>query len=113
MKPAFFAPRARRDVLDLARHSEVQFGRDARDRYLALIGQAVLDLRRDPTRPGVQCRAELPPDVRLYHLRHSRSGLAPRERPATARHVMVFRETAERVEIVRVLHDAMDWVRHL
>jgi len=113
LRTLLVSPLARRDVFDLARWSEVQFGRRARDRYLALIERTFVDLRTDPARPGVETRSELPPDIRIYHLRHGRSKFARNQRVNKPRHFVVFRMMSEAVEVVRVLYDAMDLPEHL
>jgi len=107
------APRARRDVMEIGLWSEARFGRGARLRYLALIQRAFLDLRKRPDRGGVQARSSLPDDLRLYHIRHSRSGARALARVGTPRHFIVFRLGDDSIEIVRVLHDGMDLEQHL
>lgn len=108
MRTIRVSPAARRDVLDLAARSESEFGREARDRYLALVERALLDLQADASRPGVGSRPDLPDELRLYHLRHSRPRIRAPRRVGTPRHFIVFRLTGNEIIVVRVLHDAMD-----
>ena len=104
---------ARRDVANALAQSEAQFGRAARRRYRLLLERALDDLARDPTRPGVRADAHLPPDHRLYPVRLSRARVAPADRVGHPRHVVVFRVDERGVEVLRLLHEAMDLPRHL
>jgi len=107
------APRAGRDLAALLSESEDHFGPLVAERYRRLVAAALRDLRQDHQRLGVLWRADLAPSVRLYHLRHSRQRLKPADRIARPRHVLVFRVGKEGLIVVRVLHDAMDFPRHL
>lgn len=84
------------------------FGRPAMDRYSQLIRQALLDLTKNPERPGSQHAAD---SLFIYHLRHSWTrGRNPHvHRP---RHFILFRTTRTHLEILRYLHDAMDLEQH-
>src|SRR5258706_11507941 len=107
----FVAPQARRDVGDILRRSVSQFGADARDRYRALILRSYSDLLADPSRAGVH-RGPVG-DVRLYHLRHSRAVFPAGSRTRAPKHLIAFRIKGDLVEVIRVLHEAMDIERHL
>jgi toxin ParE1/3/4 len=99
-------------VLILAR-SERQFGPEARDRYQALIGQALRAVAMDAACCGSQLRPELGDCVRTDHLRHVRGGRAAR-RVTNPRHLLLCRSIQPGViGIGRVLHDAMELSRHL
>ncbi len=84
------------------------FGRLALERYSKLIGQALIDLAKDPTRQGVRRATEA---LFIYHLRHSRTRgrTAHVHRP---RHFILFRKTSTHLDILRYLHDAMDLEYH-
>ena len=87
----------------------------ARDRCAALISFGLRDLADDPARPGVSARTEISSGLFSYHLRFSRrraaTGLVQVEHP---RHLVTFRiATDGAVEIVRLLHDAMDFDHHV
>ena len=104
---------ARQDIAAIDRYTVRTFGEPAADRYAMLIRRALLDIQDDPNRPGVKGRPEaLNPDVRLYHLSSSRERVSgqPVKEP---RHFIAFRQKAEVIEILRVLHDSRDMVRHL
>lgn len=107
------APRARRDLDSILEESEASFGAVVADRYRLLLGTALRDLRMNPGRPGVRARADLPPGIFLYHVRHSRSRVSEGSRIARPRHVLVIRAVGNVLEVVRVLHDAMDLPRHI
>jgi toxin ParE1/3/4 len=89
-----------------------RFGAAAADRYETLIGQALTDLGEDPLRAGVRQRAELPADIYIYHLAASRERVAG-DRVGTPRHMLLYRVSAARVEVLRILHDSRDLARHL
>jgi toxin ParE1/3/4 len=97
---------ARRDLVSIYAESLERFGEEARERYERLMRAALLDLAEDPERTGVQSRAGV--SERLYHLRHSRKRAARQGRVRAPRHYIAFRANELFVEIVRVLHDAMD-----
>lgn len=108
MNPILSA-RARLDIRIILSASEARFGLDARRRYRLLLERSIADLAADPGRAGVQEAAGL----RLYHTRHARARTPPRRRVARPRHVIVFRIVGAEVEVLRVLHDAMDLPSYL
>ncbi|MFN7093656.1 MAG: type II toxin-antitoxin system RelE/ParE family toxin [Allorhizobium sp.] len=95
--------------------TEEEFGSDARLRYEWLLVTALRDLAADPHRNGTVPRVDIAPEVRSYHLRHSRD----RARHETGivrrpRHLILFRLLPpEIVGVGRILHDSMDLQRHL
>jgi toxin ParE1/3/4 len=106
---------AEEDIIELLAYSERQFGERARKRYEAVLLTAIRDIASDPERLGSINRPELGQAVRSYHLRHSRgrAGVALGEvhRP---RHLLLYRlHRPETIGIGRVLHDAMDFERHV
>lgn len=100
--------RAERDLLAVLTRSRREFGRDAQLRYEALLNTAMRDLGADPERSGVHRAQHADEGVRLYHLRHSRLRTPSVRRVQRPRHVLVFRVEGDRVQILRILHDAMD-----
>lgn len=68
---------------------------DQADRYLAMLWATFERIAEDPTR--WRLRPELHPDCRIC---------------LAGRHAILFRVKDDRVEIARVLHDAMDFPRH-
>lgn len=101
------APAAGRDITTILRSSQNRFGAAARQRYEALIEQALATITAsDP--PSSREAAALGPGLRLYHLRNSRLQVAS---PAVAkpRHFVVYRRDAVgNVTVLRVLHEASD-----
>ena len=94
------------DIAHILMTSRREFGRAAQTRYRALFEQARNDLRENPERVGV-----VPLEgstLHLYHLRHSKRRLPHASRVAAPRHILAFKFNDRFVEIVRVLHDAMD-----
>ncbi|WP_248801197.1 type II toxin-antitoxin system RelE/ParE family toxin [Pseudomonas sp. MWU13-2105] len=103
------------DIEDVLRYSHVQFGSHARVRYQALIRSAIEDLAETPNRVGSSPRDELSEGLRSFHLTHVRKQAATAtgtvQRP---RHVVFYRLADDQViEIVRILHDAMEVRQHL
>ncbi|HZC16653.1 MAG TPA: type II toxin-antitoxin system RelE/ParE family toxin [Caulobacteraceae bacterium] len=109
---AVVTARARRDLFILLAISRTQFGLDAQRRYRLLLEQAIADIAADPHRAGVAWREEVSSEVWFYHSRHSRSRTPPGQRVGRPRHVLIFRVRQDQVEILRVLHDAMDFPSH-
>ena len=106
---------ARSDIVAALKRSVEGFGVPGRRRYEALILAAIRDVAADPARPGSRDRPDLGPGVRAYHLAHSRERARSAEGVVrNPRHVLFYHCPDERtVEILRVLHDAMDPDRHL
>ncbi|MBJ7484338.1 type II toxin-antitoxin system RelE/ParE family toxin [Brevundimonas sp.] len=104
---------ADQDFDDILTFSAVQFGFAASTRYAALIGQAFNDLTENPARPGTVASDDLPQGIHIYPIRYSRDRVPPPDRVGHPRHVIVFRFDDFAVQIVRILHDAMDFPRHL
>ncbi|HUI53982.1 MAG TPA: type II toxin-antitoxin system RelE/ParE family toxin [Bryobacteraceae bacterium] len=109
------SPAARNDIRETLIWSQEQFGKRAAARYRELLKQALRDIAADPERPGSQERRDLASGVRTYHLLLSRDrargNLGAVKKP---RHFLVYRSRGNNVlEIIRVLHDARDLVRHL
>lgn len=94
---------ARRDLAQILRDSEIHFGAAARDRYEALIEQAIHDLISNPERPGVQTVK----GYLRYHLRHSRNRVTS-GRVRYPRHILVCRIQGDILVILAVGHDAME-----
>jgi toxin ParE1/3/4 len=109
------AAAARIDIAQLLIHTERHFGTVALQRYQALLVTALRDLAGDPERIGSVARPELGKALRSYHLRHGRGraaqGSTAVHRP---RHLLLYRMPAPNlIDIVRVLHDAVEVERHL
>jgi len=103
------------DITDILVWSAEHFGPSVQARYAQLMDRAIRDLADDAERLGSRVRPELGAGYRTYHLALSRerardpSGIIGRPR-----HFLLYRVVgATHLEIVRVLHDAMDLDRHL
>ncbi len=96
MKKLVIADRARADLKEIADYTGREWGASQGRLYLGAIKDRLARLRDHPGLGSL--RAEIGPGYRSV-----RSG----------RHIVFYRETAERVEIVRVLHERMDLHRHL
>lgn len=103
---------AKDDYRQILRTSLETFGVSASVRYKKLIIQAFEDLTEEPERPESRLTEQ---GIRLYHLRHSAKqapvdGIIVRK----PRHMIAYRIGANsRLEIIRILYDAMHFERHL
>ena len=106
---------ARADVLDILRLSQTQFGDQARQRYQTLILAALQVLADTPFRIGSHDRDELAPGLRSYHLIYSRQQAKHTHGTVKSpRHIVFYRVAHNDViEVVRLLHDAMELLLHL
>ena len=102
------ADQAERDFLEILRWTTARFGSSQSVRYRGVIAAALGELQEDPLPPNVQDRSDILPSLKFYHVAH-------RRRPG--RHFILFkiveqdRETI--VEVLRILHDSMDFKQHL
>lgn len=101
---------ARADMVDILRLSQTQF-----ERYQALILTALQALAATPYRIGSHDRKELAPGLRSYHLVYSRQqAKQPHGTVNNPRHIVFYRVANDDViEVVRLLHDAMEVQLHL
>ena len=106
---------ARADMVDILRLSQTQFGDQARQRYQALILAALQALADTPYPIGSHDREELAPGLRSYHLVYSRQqAKQPHGTVNNPRHIVFYRVANDDViEVVRLLHDAMEVQLHL
>jgi len=111
MRRLFVAPRAQRDIDATLAESATRHGRHAARRYRRLIALAIEALHEQPDRPAAR-PAEID-DLRLYALRVATRQLGADDLVRSPPHVVVFRFDAQTVEIVRLLHEAMDLPDHL
>jgi toxin ParE1/3/4 len=96
MRRVEFTPKARLDVDDIWDHSLERFGFEKAEAYLREIQRAVGTVADDPRR-GRPCD-----DVRAGYRKFS-----------VGAHVLFFRASEKKVVIVRILHQRMDFERHL
>jgi toxin ParE1/3/4 len=65
--------RAKSVLAAILARSAKEFGTAARDRYAALLLQAMRDVADDPGRHGAALDLAIDPTCRFYHIRHSRN----------------------------------------
>lgn len=101
---------AQADLGNILATSLDRWGVDGRSRYASLLAAAFRTIADQPTAPTTRARDELFPGLRSFHVRHSRGDHGVR----VPVHVVFYRTVgAEVIEIVRVLHERMDPVRHI
>jgi toxin ParE1/3/4 len=101
------------DLAHILSVSAERWGIDARQRYEALLFDAVQQLAAEPDCPLTRDRSDLRPGIRSFHVRHARRG-RPADSVRAPVHIIYYR--ADRtgvIEIVRVLHERMQPSRHL
>ena len=96
MTRAIFTPRARTDLDDIWDYTAQRWGIDQAERYLRRIAEAAELIAETPGR-GRSCD-------------HVREGY--RKYPVGS-HVIFYRETGGNIDVVRILHQQMDFDRHL
>lgn len=103
---------AKADIQLVTSYTAKNFGERALERYLCLIETAILNLRVNPDRLGVK---HFNKHIMKYHLSTCKNeaivdGCAVKN----PRHIIFFQLASdESLEILRILHDSMDFVNHL
>lgn len=99
---------ARTDFATIVSWTEEQFGNAQARVYADTMRLALFALASGPETPGVKRRAEIGKDIGSLHVARARR---------RGRHVILFRvrgnEHPRVIEVLRILHDAMDLVRHV
>jgi toxin ParE1/3/4 len=101
------------DLANILATSADRWGAEGRQRYAAVLADAMRQVAVAPDGPLTKERPDLRSGIRSFHVRHARrsAGAAKIRRPV---HVLYYRVAPEGViEIVRVLHERMDPSRHL
>jgi toxin ParE1/3/4 len=97
------SPRSKRDMVEVLEYTRERWGAAQALEYAELIEEALVAIASDPQRGRSRN------DVRTGILAHH---ISQRGRPA--RHILFYRINAKgTVEIIRLLHDAMDFGQHL
>lgn len=112
MAPALWIVRtgaaANTDFKSIVRWTADKFGPIQARAYAQIIDAALQDLRAGPDTIGCKALAGFSPGIYTLHV--ARKG-------RTGRHFVVFRahcfEGANVIDVLRLLHDSMDLVRHL
>ena len=89
-------PRARQDLDEIWAHSSEHWGENRAELYMREIWHGITAIANDPRR-GQTCD-----DIRVGYRKYS-----------VAQHVLFFRPGANGIDIVRILHARMDFLRHL
>lgn len=95
MKKFSITPKARADLKDISRYTDKKWRRQQRCNYIKQLKAKFSDLANKPEMG--RKRHEIIASPYSYH---------------EGRHVIFYRTTAEGIEILRVLHDSMDFPRH-
>jgi toxin ParE1/3/4 len=96
---------ARRDFAEIIRWTTKAFGEAQARRYGDAISLVLGQLVAGPELPASRARPDLGPQVRVVAI--ARQG-------RRSSHLLVYRNTAaSELEVVRILHHAMDLVRHV
>ena len=100
------AAAAETDYAEIVRWTAQQFGLRQARTYAATLDAALAALITGPGVAGARRRSDIGPDLWSLHVARQRR---------TGRHVVIFRapDGAAVIEVLRVLHDAMDLPRHL
>jgi len=104
---------AQLDLGSILATSAERWGTDGQQRYAAVLADAMRQVVDEPQGPLTKNRTELRSGIRSFHVRHARRSAASAKvrRPV---HVLYYRVAQQGViEIVRVLHERMDPIRHL
>ena len=108
-----FAGAARTDLDDILEWTARAFGTAGRKRYGVLIQTALTDLLCDPGRIGVRPRNDIEMGICTYHLSSSRRRTKTAIQAGKPRHLVFFRTQGNVIQILRLLHDSMDFTRHV
>jgi len=96
---------AETDFMRILAYTLEIFGPRQTESYEAAILEALAALNDGPEVVGSRSREDLRPGLRSLHV--ARGG-------GRGRHVIFYRTKGERhIQIVRILHDAMDFARHM
>jgi toxin ParE1/3/4 len=90
------SPRALADIEQIWMYTAERWDREQADRYVRLLRQGIEAIARDPRR-GRSCD-----NIRVGYRKY-----------AVGSHLLFFRMFEAKVYIVRVLHQSMDFERHL
>ena len=95
MARAILAKRARQDLIEIRRYTVTRWGKEQARKYISQIRKCADDLANHRL-PG-KLREDIAPDLKSYHV---------------GRHVIFYVESKIGIDIARVLHDSMDFLRH-
>lgn len=99
--------KAERDLKDIIRWTRGTFGNQQASIYREVVLRAIRVLENGPEPIGSKRREDLSPGLRMLHVTRG---------SARGRHFLLFRVSkteAMQIDVVRILHDTMDFARHL
>lgn len=103
---------ADKDLDNIWNYTAKVYGIEQAESYSSIIKQALRDIEQNPLRPTSRAEPDLGQDVRSYRIALSkgRSGSTVK----SPRHVVIYTlQFKDEIFVMRILHDAMDVVRHL
>lgn len=107
------SPKAHTDIADTLRFTEVRFGESVRTQYQDLLQATFRSLAEKPAHISSTMRDELSPGLRSLHLSINVLEMSD-GRMIRPRHIVFYRTGPDQVvEILRILHDAMEVAQHL
>ncbi|HEY1258895.1 MAG TPA: type II toxin-antitoxin system RelE/ParE family toxin [Stellaceae bacterium] len=96
---------AERDFLSILEWTRERFSVRQSQTYRTILQESIRALRDGPDVPGARRPIDIAPGVWSLHIARGRR---------RGRHLLLYRVAGERtLEIIRILHDSMDPVRHL
>jgi toxin ParE1/3/4 len=105
--------RAQNDLTMILGASADRWGEAARRRYAATVAAALRQIAGDPRGPLTRAHGELLPGLRSFHLRHAHPD-NPTGKVGRPVHILYYRAIGpELIEIVRVMHERMQPIRHI
>ncbi len=95
---------AEQDYIEILQWTTKSFGEGQASIYAETMALAIEALEDGPEVPGARARDDIQPGIRTLHVaRQGRAG----------RHFVVFRVAGSDIDVLRLLHDSMDLLRHL
>jgi toxin ParE1/3/4 len=95
---------AEQDYVEILQWTVKTFGEGQASNYAETIALAIEALEGGPDIFGARAREDIQPGIRTLHVaRQGRAG----------RHFVVFRAAGSDIDVLRLLHDSMDFPRHL
>ena len=96
MRGYVLSPRAQADIEEIWQYTTERWGHDQAERYIHALKQAIETIAREPSRG--RASEHIRPGYRRY---------------SVGSHVLFFRMVDGEIDLVRVLHQRMDFDRHL
>jgi len=102
---------AKEDIENLLNYSYTTFGLDAALRYENLLKVSIAALCSDPEQAGVKKSLTATSKFHLSRCKHQAT--IDDITISNPRHIIFFRVKNDTLEIIRILHESMDFERHL